>query len=484
MPRKEYREIPSREKGRGRQAVDARGLALEALTRIMEKGEFCDRVVHELLEDHSAWDRRDRSFFTRLVQGTVERCIEIDHMIGQYSDMPVAKMKPAVREILRLSVYQIMYMDQVPDSAACNEGVKLAQACRLVPLKGFVNGVLRSVARFHEDTPYPKRKSNLVYHLSVWYSMPEWIVERFLRQYGEQETERILRSFLQEERDTTVRCNLSQAGREEIVQSLKEQGVEVKPGRLFEDALHIRHYDRLDRLEAFTRGWIQVQDESSMIVGRLAPVSVESTVLDVCAAPGGKSLHLADKMKGEGLILACDIAKDKLTLIRQNLIRTGIHNVKLKKQDATSLREEWVGKADVVIADLPCSGLGVIGHKADIKYKTKESDITVLARQQRRILQTVHRYVRPEGILMYSTCTMTPEENEEQVSWIQEHLPFRACSIEDQLPEVLKGKTGEQGYIQILPTYAGGDGFFLAVFRSVEEPCMPERDEELLSNKC
>lgn len=454
-------------KGQG-QAADVRGLALDALFCIMEKEEYCDKVLHRFLGQHAYLDKRDRAFLTRLVQGTVERCIELDYMINRYSKTPVAKLKPVVREILRLSVYQILYMDQVPDSAACNEGVKLMQARHLTPLKGFANGVLRNVARFHEDTPYPKRKKNLSRHLSVWYSMPEWIVERFLQQYGEQETEEILESFLREDGSTTVRCNLAQADREKIIQSLEGQGVMVEPGRIFDRALHISGYDRLEELEAFANGWLQVQDESSMIVGEIAPVSEDSIVIDVCAAPGGKSLHLADKMGGEGLIHACDIAEAKLSLIRQNLIRTGIHNVKLKKQNALKLREEWEGKADVVIADLPCSGLGVIGHKADIKYKTKPGDIEALAQQQRRILQTAVRYLKPGGILLYSTCTIAREENEEQVAWIQQNLPLRSYSIEDKLPEALKGYTGSEGYIQILPTMADGDGFFLAAFQSTD----------------
>jgi 16S rRNA (cytosine967-C5)-methyltransferase len=174
-------------------------------------------------------------------------------------------------------------------------------------------------------------------------------------------------------------------------------------------------------------------------------------------------------MRGEGVIHACDISKEKISLIRENLIRMGIHNVKLKKQDARVLREEWVGKADVVLADLPCSGLGVIGHKADIKYKTKPGDIRALAVQQRKILQTAHQYVKPGGFLLYSTCTIAPEENEEQVTWILENLPFHPVSIENNLPPQLQNATGEKGYLQILPTPQGGDGFFIAVFQRNEE---------------
>ena len=448
-------------------AKSTRQLALEAMVSIMDNGEYCDKVLHSMLEKYPL-EQRDRAFLMRLVEGTIERYIELDYVIDRYSKLPVAKQKPVVREILRLAVYQIMYMDQVPDSAACNEAVKLACTNHLIPLKGFVNGVLRNVVRFYEDTPYPKAKDK-VRHLSVWYSMPEWIVTRFMDQYGFEKTEAILQNFLQEDRGISLRCNLSKASKEEIIASLQAQGVKVENGKLFPEALHIRNYGRLSALEAFEKGWIQVQDESSLIVGAAAPVNEASVVIDVCAAPGGKSIHIADKMKGEGLIRACDLTKDKVSLIRQNLIRTGFHNVKLKKHDAMEFLPEWEETADVVIADLPCSGLGVIGHKADIKYKTKPQDIKALAEQQRKILQTVHRYVKPGGILLYSTCTIAPEENEQQAEWIRQNLPFEAVSLEDAVPDAAKCETAGDGYIQLLPDLAGGDGFFLAAFRRKEQ---------------
>lgn len=448
-------------------AKSTRQLALEAMVSIMDNGEYCDKVLHGILDKYPL-EQRDRAFLMRLVEGTVERCIELDYVIDRYSKLPVAKQKPMVREILRLAVYQIVYMDQVPDSTACNEAVKLACTNHLIPLKGFVNGVLRNVVRFYEDTPYPKAKDE-VRHLSVWYSMPEWIVTRFMDQYGFEKTEVILQNFLQEDRGISLRCNLSKASMEEITASLQRQGVKVESGKLFPQALHIRNYGRLNELEAFEKGWVQVQDESSLIVGAAAPVDESSVVIDVCAAPGGKSIHIADKMNGEGLIRACDLTKDKVSLIRQNLIRTGFHNVKLKKHDAMEFLPEWEKTADVVVADLPCSGLGVIGHKADIKYKTKPQDIKALAEQQRKILQTVYRYVKPGGTLLYSTCTIAPEENERQAEWILQNLPFEAVSLEDIVPTVAKCETAGDGYIQILPDLAGGDGFFLAAFRRKEQ---------------
>lgn len=449
------------------ETTNVRGLALDTILAIMEKDQYCDQALHATLDSHPQLDARDRAFLNRLVSGTVERCVEMDYVLNRYSKTPVARMKPVIRNLLRMSVYQILYMDQVPDSAACNEAVKLAVARRLMPLKDFVNGVLRNIARFQDDIVYPKRKDDPVRHLSVWYSMPEWIVKDFLDRYGEERTERILGSFYDQDHETTVRCNLTCQSREEIVASLRRQNVTVQEGTMFPYALHISSYGRLTDLEAFQKGWIQVQDESSMLVGEMAPDSPQELALDVCAAPGGKSIHIADRWHGEGRIIACDVHEKKVSLIRQNLIRTGFHNVKLKKNDARKLREEWVGQAQLVVADLPCSGLGVIGKKCDIKYKTTRQDIQTLARQQRQMLEVVGQYVQPGGILIYSTCTIAREENEDNVAWILEHLPFEAVSIEDRLPVPLQGQTGDRGYIQILPDMAYSDGFFVAVFRRI-----------------
>jgi 16S rRNA (cytosine967-C5)-methyltransferase len=448
-----------------------RAAALDALCDIMEEGAFCDQCIHEVLKKHREWDQRDRSFFVRLVEGTVERCLELDYVINRYASLPITKMKPLVREILRMSVYQILYMDRVPDSAACNEGVHLTVMSHLIPLKGFVNGILRNVVRFQEDIAYPSRKKDIVSHLSVWYSMPSWIVKRWLTAYGEKETEQILQTFFDEDKEVSVRCYKT-AAIENVIESLNHQGVETKKGHWFDDALRLKKTGNLELLSAFEKGWLQVQDESSMLVGSIAAGLLKMKkkeepclVMDACAAPGGKSLHLADLLGENVQILACDISKQKVTKIRENLIRTGMHNVKLKKHDAMEYQEEWENRYDLVIADLPCSGLGVIGKKCDIKYKTKEEDIQNLAQKQKEILQVLSRYVKPGGFLLYSTCTISPEENEKNAAWICSKLPFAAVDISSWLPKVLQENQQEKNKIQILPNMEKTDGFFVSGFQ-------------------
>lgn len=447
------------------QQVNLRKFALVLVIEIMEKSVFCDKAIHRAFERDSL-EKRDRSFVMRLTEGTVERCIELDYIINQFSKVKVHKMKPVIRNILRIAVYQIFYMDQVPDSAACNEAVKLAVKYKMQNLKGFVNGVLRNIIRNKENIEYPL-KEDFVQYASVRYSMPEWIVESFVREYGKENTENILQSFFRNEEQLSVRCTLSRYTIEQIRETLEEQGVYVYSGKVLPYALGISNYSSLKRLRAFREGMFQVQDESSMLVGEIADIKQGDTIIDVCAAPGGKTLHAADILKGSGRVISADLTQDKIALIQENCDRLLYENVDILINDAKVLRKEWIEKADIVIADLPCSGLGVIGKKCDIKYKTKQSDIISLAKIQREILEVVSRYVKPGGRLLFSTCTIAKEENQDNVEWIEKNLPFERVSIEEKLPKVFQRLTGAEGYLQVLPNQAGTDGFFLSCFRKI-----------------
>ncbi len=452
-----------KERNAGRSApADIRKLALELLLEIMEGGAFCDKALHAAFEKYFL-EKRERSFLMRLVEGTVERCIEMDYIIDLYSKVKTAKMKPVIRNILRMSVYQIFYMEQVPDSAACNEAVKLAVKRKLQSLKGFVNGVLRAVVRGKESVAYPD-KSDMERYLSVRYSMPTWLVCRFVGRYGAGEAEKIFAAFLEEGGGLPIRCMVSRFSEGEVQKALEQEGVTAARGRLLSYAFSIRNYPSLRELTAFQRGMFQVQDESSMLVGQIAGIREGDTVIDVCAAPGGKTLHAADILRGSGVVVSADLTREKTDLIRENVKRLLVKNVEVYEQDAAVLREEWIRKADVLIADLPCSGLGVIGKKCDIKYKTKPEDIRSLSAIQRQILTVSAEYVKEGGRMVYSTCTIAQEENEDMVRWIEENLPFALVSIEDGLPEPLRNGTGKEGYLQVLPSRTGTDGFFVSCF--------------------
>ncbi len=437
-------------------SINPRAYVLNIIVEIMENGAYSDKALHDVLDSGVIKDKRDRAFISRLCEGVIERAITLDYIIECFSNVKVRKMKPIIRNVLRMSVYQIFYMESVPDAAACDEAVKLVIKRGYKGLSGFVNGVLRNIIRNKDNIKYSS--------LSVQYSMPEWIVNRFNSEYGEEITKKILNAFLDKNKYTCVRCNLSKAAIVTITDILKAEGVEIDSGKFFEYALNISGYNRLTELKAFKDGLIQVQDESSMLTAAISRIRTNNTVIDICAAPGGKTLHAADILNGTGKVISCDISENKTRLIHNNVKRTGFDNIEICINDALVYRQDWRETADIVIADLPCSGLGVTGKKCDIKYKTKHSDIKALAALQKKILSVAGQYVKPGGRLVYSTCTITPEENIENFQWIKNNLPFVSESIEEVLPKILKNNTGKDGFIQVLPHIAGTDGYFAASF--------------------
>lgn len=426
--------------------INERELVVEILLAVTRDGEYSHIALKNVLDNYQYLDKPGRAFITRVSEGTLERMIELDYIINQFSKVKVNKMKPVIRAIIRSAVYQLKYMDSVPDSAVCNEAVKLAAARGFSGLKGFVNGVLRNISRNLAEVKYPE-KENLTEWLSVTYSMPEWILAGWLETYDSGTVEEMLKDFLRE-KPTSVRCNLSKIGREELADRLRQEGVTVRLHPEISCALYISGYDHLGALESFRKGYFQVQDVSSMQVAEWAAPEKGDYIIDVCAAPGGKALHLADKLQGTGCVEARDLTEYKVELIRENISRSGMENIRTLCQDAAMLREDSVEKADIVIADLPCSGLGVLGKKTDLKYKMTPETQASLVKLQREILSIVNRYVKPGGKLLYSTCTIHRGENEENARWFAENFP------EFEL-------TGER---QFLPGIDDSDGFYIAEF--------------------
>lgn len=454
--------------------IQVREIALEALLEILEKGKLCHLVMGQLLRKYQYLEKQDRAFLSRLVEGTIERKITLDYILNQYSKkIPVQKMKPVIRTLLRMGSYQILYMDSVPDSAACNETVKLAVRKGFSGLKGFVNGILRTVVREKEKLVFPKKDLNLVEYYSVVYSMPEWIVAQWLTQYGEERTEKMLLAGL-EAKATTVRIRAEVFQREEIQKSLLKEAV-IQEVSWYPNAWILSGYDSLEELESFGNGAFQVQDISSMMVAEAAGVKEGDFILDVCAAPGGKSIHLADKLHGTGRVEARDLTEYKVELIQENKQRCGVENLIVKRWDALELDQTAIESADIVIADLPCSGLGVIGRKNDLKYHSSKEGQEELVQLQRKILMVVSSYVKAGGVLIYSTCTTNRQENEENVKWFIKENP--SFSIEDLTEYLPKGMVEvadpllhlkEQiasGMVGLLQGVFPSDGFFLARLR-------------------
>lgn len=444
-------------------AIDERALVLEILLEITKEHVPGHVVLYNTLAKYQYLEKRERAFITRVTEGTLEHMIELDYIINQFSKVKVNKMKPVIRNIIRSAVYQMKYMDSVPNSAVCNEAVKLTQKKGFGTLKGFVNGVLRNIARNLTHVEYPDQK-NIIEYLSVAYSMPEWILEEWIEKLGEECTKQMLEEF-QREKKITIRCNLAKTTKEELMKKLRSEQVEIEEHPYLDYALIIGGFDYLGNLDAFLDGEFYVQDISSMMVAEIAAPKEGDYIIDVCAAPGGKALHLAEKLQGSGHVEARDLTESKVLFIEENIERTNFSNITARQQDATVYDEESREKADILIADLPCSGLGVIGKKPDIKYNMTKEQQEELSRLQKAILNTVHSYVKPGGYLIYSTCTIRESENMGNVRWFLEQFPeFEAVSIESALPEILKADIKEN-CMQFLPGVHKSDGFFIAKFR-------------------
>lgn len=429
--------------------VNTREIVLDCIMEILEKKQYSHYVMKQVLDKYGYLDKQERSFIKRVTEGTVERCLEMDYIINSFSKVPVKKMKPLIRSLMRMSVYQLLYMDSIPDSAVCNEAVKLANKRGFSSLKGFVNGVLRNIARNKEKIKYPDREKEPVSYLSVVYSMPEWIVEMWLSRFGGEKTEQILKGLLSD-RPVTIRLEegLSSKEKEELLQKITCEGIETEQVQGLPYAYRLKNLDRVETIPGFAEGLVMIQDAGSMEIIELADIKEDQYIIDVCGAPGGKALHAAGKMKNTGFVTVRDISQRKVELMEDNIARSGYGNIKAEVFDATVLDEENVEKADVVIADLPCSGLGVIGRKGDIKYRVTKEDVINIAALQQKILSVVWQYVKPGGKLIYSTCTLTEEENEKNTAWFLEQFPFHKE----------KEKT-------LIPGIQETDGFYMAVLR-------------------
>lgn len=405
--------------------INLREIAMETVIEILENGQFSHIYLKAVLDKYGYLEKNERAFLNRLVNGTVERKLQLDYIIDSYSKTKVKKMKPLIRTIMRLGVYEIYYMDAVPDSATCNEYVKLAKKRGFAGLSGFVNGVLRNISR---------EKGKLEFKdLSVKYSMPQWIVDKWTADYGKEKTESILAGFLAPE-ELCIRVNINKITREALKERLESRGISIRICDTVDSACYISDYDSLTAIPEFNEGLFYVQDYSSQMVPFMANITAGQQVIDVCAAPGGKALHCGELVK-DGAVTARDLTDQKVAMIQENISRTGATNVTAEKWDATVLDEASIQKYDTVIADLPCSGLGIIRKKPDIKYNQTEESLAELAKLQSQILDTVCQYVKDGGTLCYSTCTINKEENENQVeTFLSSHKEFKIDRIEQLFP--------------------------------------------------
>ncbi len=447
-----------------------RKIVLTIITEVLEEKKPSHIVIKREQDKlgYASVDNANKSFITRVSKGTIERKITLDYIIDQYSKTPVKKMKPFIREILRMSVYQIIYMDSIPDRAACNEAVKIVKDSSFRNLSAFVNGVLRTISREKEHITYPDKEKDLVKYLEVMYSVPEWLVSFMIEENGQEPTIEMLEHLYKEDKGIAVRMNVSKQPKEEIVDLLKKDKADVEETSLADHMLWIKNQGDVKKLKAFKLGLIQPQNISAALVAQVAGIQPEMLVMDLCGAPGGKTLHTADLMKNTGKIISRDIYGRKVEIIRENAQRCGFTNIETGIYSATEYDKQYEGMADIVIADVPCSGLGVIRTKADIKYNVKHDNIYELAEISMQILKNAVKYLKKGGVLIFSTCTITKEENEYVREWLLETGLVEKSDITPYLSEDLlaigdNAKTAKDGYLKLLITEEY-DGFYISKY--------------------
>ena len=418
--------------------TNIRALALEALILIDIEKEYSHKVIDMALEKYSYLSKSDRGFFSKVVHGVVEYRLQLDYIIKEYNN--AKRIKPVIREILRMSIYQMLYMDRVPDRAIINEAVNLVKSRKLMGLTGFVNGILRKIAGEKDKLRFDD--------LSIKYSMPEPILN-IIKHNTDKYFEKTLEYFLST-KPVSIRVNTSKSSVEDIIKELESENIKVEVSNLNEEVLYITGFDKVDEISVINSGRSYITDTSSSMISKLIEADNIKKCVDVCAAPGGKSFLLAD-------------------MIRENAKVQGFSNIIPLVADARYFDERFMG-SDLVLADLPCSGIGIIGKKPDIKYRLEEDSMISLSALQKEILDNVSKYVKKNGELIFSTCTLNNAENEENMCYfLEKHRDFKAVDLtsrlDSKMAERLDKTELERGYLKLIPGRDDCDGFFIAVFR-------------------
>lgn len=442
-------------------AIDqARETALKILYDINENEAYSNISVNKHLE---AGELReiDRAFATELAYGTVKWLMEIDYVIDRFSSVKAKKMSPWIKNILRLGIYQLLHTDRIPPSAACNTSVDLAKRYGHQASSRFVNAVLRNITRSRDSIPYPERK-DIAGYLSIVYSHPRELVDGWLKLFGGEFTEELLKSN-NAVPDFSVRVNTLKTTPEKLMEALSQEDCGARAGKYLKEAVVLENPSSISRLEAFQKGYFTVQDESSMLASVVLEPEEGQLAVDVCSAPGGKATHLAQLMNNKGTVLARDIHEHKLRLVEGTASRLGIGIVKTQLFDAAVFDESLKGEADRVLVDAPCTGLGIIRKKPDIKYSRNLAQQKEIVALQKKVLENAAGYVKPGGCLVYSTCTIQPEENLENVkAFLGQNKDYKLLGFEQLLPDKLKTATAQEGYIQLYPNTHQTDGFFIS----------------------
>lgn len=433
--------------------MNSRHIARKTIQRVLTEGAYSNIVLSNELNDSDLSDQ-DKSLVTEIVYGTLRRKKTIDVIIANFvRDM--TQMDDEIVNILRVAIYQMHFLDKVPGYAAVNEAVEEAKTVSLEGSK-LVNGILRSYLKNEKEITV---KGNRIDELSYKYSLQPWMIRLFIKQYGEEKTMQIM-DGLNATPKVTVRINGLKGEYDDIYEKLEEAGYEIEEGYVCPEAISIKGGRGIEVNPLFVEGLITVQDESAMVVAPLLDVEEEETVLDLCSAPGGKTTHIAELLENTGEVLAFDLHENKLSLIEENVARLGITNVKTEKMDACELEARLVGHADKILIDVPCSGLGIIRKKPEIKWNKTRQQLKDLVPIQKEIMANAWQYLKPGGTMVYSTCTLNKEENEDNIKW------FLSNNSDAKSQKIFLGKKdnfiyNEDGSLTIMPN-EHMDGFYVA----------------------
>ena len=435
--------------------MKAREIAYKVLLDIEKNKNYSNMAINKHFKDVKM-SNQDRGLATEIIYGVIENKYYIDYMIDKLSKVKTNKMEIYVKTLLRMGIYQIMFLNSISDYAAVNETVNLAKK-KNSKVSGFINGILRNVIRQKEEIGKVKTKDDVDY-LSIKYSYDKWMIRNWMIHFGKEFTEELLEAN-NERPNIYLRTNTLKITRDELIKKLEKQNIKAEKVNVVEEAIKVEHLKDIENNSLYKEGLFTVQDVSSMLVGKVMNPKENSLVLDVCSAPGGKTTHMATLMNNTGQVVSRDIYDHKLKLIKAASKRLGLTNVDVEEFDGMKLDRESICKFDYVLADLPCSGLGIIRRKPEIKYKEKE-EFRQLPPIQKKILENASKYVKVGGTLIYSTCTIQDSENIDVVNeFLQKNKNFELVPIKEVNVDL---ENQEKGYMKIYPNVHNMDGFFIS----------------------
>lgn len=444
---------------------------LTILVKIDSKQGYINILLNKSL-DKNKISTRDAAFINEITHGVIRNRNKVDWALSQFSTKSLSETPILIRNILRMGVYQLLFLDKVPDYAVCNESVQLAKKYGNPGIAKFVNSILRNIIRNRENIRWPDKEKETALHISTIYSHPLYIVERWLKRFGFADTVKICQAN-NKIPPLVIRTNTLKISRSDLKKILEKENIKVREGIFTEEALYIKGLPNITKFPAYREGLFQIQDEASILVSHLLDPSPGESVIDVCSAPGGKTTHLAQLMTNKGSIMAMDSNKSRLIMVKNNCRRLGIDIVKTQQNNGTILDNNYLRAADKVLVDVPCTGVGVIRRKPDLRWQTYDSKrFKQLSELQGKILDTTSNYLKIGGRLVYSTCSTETEENEEAVSRFSETHPD--FELEDpggflkerKLEAYVSAQYKKRKFIQILPGLSNSDldldGFFMA----------------------